>query len=299
MNMPAWWRIILVLLALVLAPAVQAQGMTMSTLEKIREYGTIYVGHREASIPFSYFAGDEVVGYSKDLCDRIVEAVKAELGDPALKIVLVPVTSSNRLLMLMTGVVDLECGSTTNTRIRQQQVSFAPTIFVAGIKALVRKDSGIERIADLNGKVVVTTAGTTTDRVVKTVLAARSLSVREKRGRDHLESMSMLVSRQADAFVLDDFLLSGLLANSPDAEKLRLLQENFGFEPYGIGLRKNDPEFERLVDSAVTRMMKSGEVEKLYVKWFMSPIPPKSINLKIPMSDLLRNLLLNPGKEGN
>ena len=300
MNISAWWRMALVLAALfALAPAVRAQGMNMSTLEKIREYGTIYVGHRETSIPFSYFAGDAVVGYSMDLCDRIVDAIKTELGDPSLKVVLVPLTSSNRLWMLMTGVIDLECGFTANTRIRQQSIAFAPTTFVAGIKALVRKDSGIERIADLDGKVVVTTAGTATERIVKTVLAARNALARDKRGRDHPDSFSMVLSRQADAFVLDDVLLSGLLANSPDADKLKLLEENFGFEPYAIGLRKDDPEFEKLVDATVIGMMKNGDVEKLYTKWFMSPIPPKNINLQIPMSDLLKHLLLNPSKEGN
>lgn len=300
MKSTTWWRLALALLALVAsAPAVRAQSMTMSTLEKIREYGAIYIGHREASIPFSYMVGDEVVGYSKDLCDRIVEAVKTELDDPRLKVVMVPLTSANRLLMLMTGVIDLECGSTTNTKIRQQLVRFSPTIFVSGVKALVRKDSGIERIGDMNGKVVVTTAGTTTDRIVKTVFAARNFSARDKRARTHLESLSMVVSRQADAFVLDDALLSGFLANSSDADKLKLLEENFGFEPYGIGLRKDDPEFEKLVDATLIGMMKSGEVEKIYTKWFMSPIPPKNINLQIPMSDMLRDLLRNPSEEGN
>lgn len=280
------------------APAVLAQGGTQTTLEKIREYGTIYVGHREASIPFSYLVGDEVVGYSKDLCDRIVDAIKDHLDDPTLKVVLVPVTSSSRMLMLMTDVIDLECGSTTNTKIRQQAVAFGVTTFVSGVKAVTRKDVGIERIADLNGKVVVTTAGTTTERVVKTVLAARNASARAKSARSHPESLSMVLSRQADAFVLDDAILSGLLANSPDADKLKLLQENFGFEPYGIALRKNDPDFKKLVDAALVGMMKNGELEKLYTKWFLSPIPPKSVNLQIPMSDMLKELLRNPSDSG-
>ena len=299
MNTLTWWRLALALLAAVMsAPAVQAQGYNNPTLEKIREYGAIYVGHREASIPFSYLAGDEVVGYSKDLCDRIVDAIKDRLDDPTLKVVLVPVTSSSRLLMLMTGVIDLECGSTTNTKIRQQAVAFGVTTFVSGVKAVTRKDVGIERIADLNGKVVVTTAGTTTERIVKTVLAARNASARPKSARTHLESLSMVVSRQADAFVLDHAILSGLLADSPDADKLKLLEENFGFEPYGIALRKNDPEFKKLVDTTLNRMMENGEVEKLYTKWFMSPIPPKNVNLQIPMSGMLKELLRNPNDSG-
>jgi len=299
MSAMAWRRLVFGWLALwALVPAVQAQGITKPTLEKIREYGAIYVGHREASIPFSYMVGNEVVGYSMDLCERIVDAIKIEIGDPALKVVQVPVTSSSRLLMLMTGVIDLECGSTTNTRIRQQAVAFGVTTFVSGVKAVTRKDVGINRIRDLNGKVVVTTAGTTTERLVGTVLATQNALVRSKTGRTHLESMSMVVTRQADAFVLDDALLAGLLAVSPDADKLKLLEENFGFEPYGIALRKDDPDFKRLVDATLTGMMKRGEVEKLYSKWFMSPIPPKNVNLQIPMSNMLKELLLKPDDAG-
>lgn len=298
-NLTRWWRLALVLLTTLLStPAVQAQSYNNPTLEKIREYGAIYVGHREASIPFSYFAGDQVVGYSKDICDRIVDAIKDQLDDPTLKVVLVPVTSSSRLLMLMTGVIDLECGSTTNTKIRQQSVAFGVTTFVSGVKAVTRKDSGIERIANLDGKAVVTTAGTTTERIVKTVLAARNASARPKSASTHLESLSMVVSRQADAFVLDDAILSGLLANSPDGDQLKLLEENFAFEPYGIALRKRDPEFKKLVDATLIRMMKDGELEKLYTKWFMSPIPPKNVTLNIPMSGMLKNLLRNPSDSG-
>lgn len=299
MNVMNGWRFVAVLLALLVSvPVTQAQGVTKPTLEKIRGYGAIYVGHRESSIPFSYLVGDEVVGYSTDLCHRIVDAIKTQLDDPTLKVVYVPVTSSSRLLMLLSGVIDLECGSTTNTRIRKQLVAFGVTTFVSGVKAMVRKDSGIERIADLSGKVVVTTAGTTAERVVKTVLAARNGTARAKSARTHPESFSMVVSRQADAFVLDDALLAGLIASSPDAEKLKLLDENFGFEPYGIALRKDDPEFKKLVDSTLAEMMKNGELDKLYTKWFLSPIPPKNVNLKIPMSDMLKELLRNPSDAG-
>jgi glutamate/aspartate transport system substrate-binding protein len=300
MNIFAWRRILLVLFMLsALLPAAQAQGVTQPTLDRIRDHGTIYVGHREASIPFSYMVGDDVVGYSTEICDRVVDAVRAKLGIPTLKVVQVPVTSFSRILMLMTGSVDLECGSTTNTRIRQQRMAFSVTTFVSGVKTLVRKDDGIERIADLAGKVVVTTSGTTTERLVRTVLAARNLpAARTKTASKHGESFAMVVSRQADAFVLDEPILAGLLANSPDAGKLKLLEENFGFEPYGIGMRREDPEFKKLVDDTLIGMMKSGELERLYNKWFMSPIPPNNINLKIPMSEMLRDLLRNPSDVG-
>lgn len=296
----AWWRLLPALLALSASlPVAQAQGVTAPTLDRIREHGAIYVGHRETSIPFSYMIGDEVVGYSADICERIVGAIREKLGIPTLKAVPVPTTSFSRIPMLMTGSIDLDCGSTTNTKIRQQRMAFSVTPFVSGVRALVRKDSGIERIADLAGKVVVTTSGTSTERMVRAVLAARNLpATRAKTASKHLESFSMVVSRQADAFVLDEAILAGLLANSPDAGKLKLLEENFSFEPYGIGMRRDDPEFKKLVDDTLIGMMKSGELEKLYNKWFMSPIPPNNVNLQMPMSEMLRDMLRNPSDAG-
>ena len=281
-----------------LIPAASAQGVTVPTLERIRQNGAIYIGHRESSVPFSYLAGDEPVGYSLDLCQGIVGAIRGKLGTPALPVVYVPANSSTRLLLLMTGAIDLECGSTTNTKTRQNQVAFSVTTFVSGIKALVRKDSGMERLADLNGKVVATTAGTTTERAVRAAMVGRNASVRFKNARDHGESLTMVVSRQADAFALDDAVLAGLLAGLPDRDQYRLLEENFGLEPYAIGLRKDDQDFKKLVDDALIAMMGSGEMERLYEKWFMSPIPPNKVNLRIPMSDILRGMLRNPSDAG-
>ena len=297
---PVAWRLLSLLLVLSAAlPGAQAQNVTEPTLDRIRANGAIYVGHREASIPFSYMVGDEVVGFSTDLCDRVVDAVRAKLGMPNLKVVPVPVTSFSRILMLLTGSVDLECGSTTNTRIRQQRIAFSVTTFVSGVKALVRKDAGIERIADLSGKVVVTTSGTTTERAVKSVLAARKLpAARTRTASKHAESFAMVTSRQADAFVLDEPVLAGLMASSPDAGNLKLLEENFGFEPYGIGMRREDPEFKKLVDDTLVAMMKSGEFERIYNKWFMSPIPPNNHSLQMPMGEMLREQLRNPNDTG-
>jgi glutamate/aspartate transport system substrate-binding protein len=299
MNALARWRQVLVVLSLLApVPAVQAQSYVGTTFEKIREYGAIYVGFREASIPFSYLVGNEVMGYSKDLCDRIIDAIKVQLDEPKLKVVLVPTYSISRVAMLRTGVIDLECGSTTNTKIRQQSVAFSVTTFVSGIRALVRKDVSIDRIADLNGKVVVTTTGTTTEYVVRTVLAARNGSARAKSGRTHLQSFNMVLARQADAFVMDDAILSGLLANSPDGDKFKILEDNFGYEPYGIVMRRDDPDLKKLVDDTLIAMMKNGELEKLYNKWFMSPIPPNNVNLQIPMSNMLKDLIRNPSDAG-
>jgi glutamate/aspartate transport system substrate-binding protein len=287
------------LMLLLWLPGAMAQGVALTTLEKIREYRAIYVGHREFAVPFAYMVGDEPVGYSIDICDRIVDAIKEAVDDPAIRVIKVPVTTSSRFLMLQSGIIDLECGSTTNTRIRQQQVAFGLTTFVSGIKAVVRKESPINGIADLDGKVVVTTAGTTTERTVRSVLNTRKFSARAKAGRNHGDSLGMVVSSQADVFVADEALLAGLVANSPHASKLRFIDENFGFEPYSIVLRKDDPELKKIVDNSLRKMMSSGELERLYNKWFMSAIPPKGVNLQIPMSNLLRDLIQSPNDEGN
>jgi glutamate/aspartate transport system substrate-binding protein len=287
------------LMLLLWLPRVMAQGVALTTLEKIREYRAIYVGHREASVPFSYILGDEPVGYSIDICNHIVDAIKEAVDDPAIRVVKVPVTSSSRFLMLQAGTIDIECGSTTNTRIRQQQVAFGLTTFVSGVKAVVRKESPIMSIADMDGKVVVTTAGTTTERIVRSILNTRKLSARSKAARTHPDSLAMVVASQADAFVVDEALLAGLVASSPDGSKLRFLDDNFGFEPYAIVFRRDDPELKKIVDTALRKMMSSGELERLYNKWFMSAIPPKGVNLQIPMSNLLKVLIQNPNDEGN
>ena len=303
MNSPTWQRIGACLVAacvaeFALVDAAVAQSVRMPTLQKIRQYGAIYVGHRETSVPFSYYAGETPVGYSKDICDKVVEGVKLHLNDPSLKVVLVPVSSSSRLMMLMTGMIDLECGVTTNTKIRQQSVSFSVTPFISGVKALVRKDSGIEKISDLNGKAIVTTAGTTSERLVKNVLATRKLAAFAKYGRTHLDSFTQVLKKEADAFVVDDAVLSSLIANSAEGDKLKLLEENLGFEPYGIAMRKDDSEFKAVVDKTMRDMMKSGEMETLYNKWFMSAIPPNNANLQIPMSDALKEAMRNPTDVG-
>ena len=303
MNSATWQRISACLVAACIAEfafvdAAVAQSVRIPTLQKIRQYGAIYVGHREASVPFSYYVGETPVGYSKDICDKVVADIKLYLHDPSLKVVLVPVSNSSRLMMLMTGMIDLECGSTTNTKIRQQAVAFSVTPFISGVRALVRKDSKIDKIADLNGKQIVTTAGTTSERLVKNALATRKLSAGAKYGRTHLDSFGQVLRKEADAFVVDDAILSGLIANSAEGDKFKLLEENFGFEPYGIGLRKDDPEFKEVVDKSMREMMKSGEMETLYNKWFMSPIPPNNVNLQIPLSDALKEAMRNPTDAG-
>ena len=275
-----------------------AQNINVPTMQRIQEHGTIYVGHREASVPFSYYDGDKVVGYSKDLCDKVVATIKQQLNNPALNVVLVPVSSNSRIMALVTGMIDLECGSTTNTKIRQNTVAFSVTTFVSGVKAMVREDSGIKLLADLDGKVIITTAGTTTERTVKTLLATRKLAAREKSGLSHSDSFQQVVKKNADAFVIDDILLSGLIANSANGVPMRILDENFAFEPYAIAMRRDDPEFKALVDSSLKALMKSGELETIYNKWFLGPIPPYGASLNVPMSDLLKQAIQAPNDDG-
>jgi len=278
-----------------------AQEKKSFTLEKIGNYGAIYVGHREAAAPFSYVNADgKVIGYSMDLCGHVIDAVKARLGRPDLEVVTVPATEGSRQMMLEAGTIDLQCDSVTNTQQRQRSVAFGVTIYAAGIKALVRKDSGMRSIRDIKGKVVVTTAGTTSDSHVKAVAARQGLSLNYRLGRDHRDSLRQVLTGQADVMVLDDVLLQSLLMDLPEAEASRLvvLEENFAVEPYGIMLRRNDPEFKKLVDETLIGLMKSGELARIYSKWFMAPIPPKGKSFNLPMSDLLKQLTITPNDKG-
>lgn len=278
------------------------------TLEKVRAFGAIYVGYRESSIPFSYTDEEgKVYGYSWDLCQRVVDAVKARLNLPGLQVVPVLATPSTRLLMIETGMLDIDCGTVTNTDQRARYASFSDTYFVTGINGLVRQGSPIRAIADLNGKTVVTAAGTNADAYVKAMTTRRNILVNFRGARNHREAMNDLKNGKADIFVADDVLLQGLLADSSadagnaaaaGAFRLALGNENFGLEPYGLMMRKGDPEFKKLVDEALVGLMKSGEFERIYARWFESPIPPKQINLKLPMGAELKQLIKTPNDRG-
>lgn len=273
-----------------------------TTLEKIRDFGAVYVGHQASSIPFSQYDtdGTTVHGFSWELCMKIVDAVRARLGNASLPAVPVLTTPSTRMMMIETGVIDLQCASVTNTEQRARYVAFSNTFFVAGVKALVRKEAGVRSLADLRGKTVVTTSGTTSEAYLKTASARRNIFVNMRTGRSHQESFDMVLAGRADAFVLDDILLQGLLANASesDAFKVVIIDESLALEPYGLMLRKGDPEFKKLVDEVLVGLMKSGEFEKLYDKWFQSPIPPKGVNLKVPMSPELKQLIKTPNDRG-
>jgi len=280
------------------APSAQAQDLT-GTLKKIKDTGAITVGHRESSIPFSYLDDkQQPIGYAMDLCMKVVDAIKADLKLPNLKINLQPVTSSNRIPLLMNGTIDLECGSTTNSVQRQQQVAFGPTYFVINVTAAVKKTSGVNSLAELNGKNISTTSGSTSVPLLKAYEKTASIDVKEIYGKDHGESFLLLADDRVTAFVMDDILLAGQIANSKEPASYKILPESLRTEPYSMMLRKDDPQFKALVDKTVSGIMKSGEIEKIYAKWFMSSIPPKNVNLNFGMTPGLREAFRNPNDKG-
>ncbi len=275
-----------------------AQELT-GTLKKIKETGAITIGHREASIPFSYLDDkQQPVGYAMDLCMKVVDAVKAELKMPNLKVNYQPVTSSNRIPLLQNGTIDLECGSTTNSVERQKQVAFSPTYFVINVTAAVKKNSGIKTLADLNGKTISTTSGTTSVPLLKKYGKTEHVEVKEIYGKDHAESMQLLATDRAAAFVMDDILLAGQIASSQSPGDYTIIPESLRTEPYGAMLRRDDPQFKALVDKAFMQVMKSGEIEKIYNKWFTSPIPPRNVNMNFPMTPPIKEAFSNPNDKG-
>jgi glutamate/aspartate transport system substrate-binding protein len=277
--------------------AVQAQET--GTMKKIRETGQITVGHRESSTPFSYLDDkQQPIGYSMDLCAKVVDAVKAEMKLPNLKVAYQPVTSSNRIPLLQNGTIDMECGSTTNSVARQQQVAFGPTYFVINVTAAVKKSSNIKSIVELNGKNVSSTSGTTAVPLIKGYEKTKNVDVKEIYGKDHAESFLLLADDRVSAFIMDDILLAGQIANSKSPSDYMILPESLRQEPYGIMLRKDDPQFKALVDKTITGVYKSGEITKIYAKWFTSPIPPKNSNINFPMTPALKEAFANPNDKG-
>jgi glutamate/aspartate transport system substrate-binding protein len=278
--------------------AALAQELT-GTLKKVKELKAITLGHRESSVPFSFLDDkQQPVGYSMDLCDKVVSALKSELKIPDLKVIMQPVTSANRINLLGNGTIDLECGSTTNTMERQRQVSFGVTTFVANVKTLVKKNGGIKSLADLNGKPIATTSGSTAVQLIKAHEKGAKIDFKEIYGKDHAESFLLVEADRAVAFVMDDVLLAGLVANSKTPEAYRMLNDVLRAEPYSLMLRKDDPQFKALVDKTLMDVMKSGEIKKIYSRWFESSIPPRGINLRFLMSQELREILKSPNDKG-
>ena len=293
--MKLFTRIALGVFAVAIAAAVSAQD----TLKKAKDTGSFTIGYRESSIPFSYLDDkQQPIGYAMDLCMKVFDAVKAELKMPDLKLNLQPVTSSNRIPLLQNGTIDLECGSTTNSVERQKQVSFGPTYFVINVTAAVKKSSGIKNLADLNGKTISTTSGTTSVPLLKKYEKTKNAEIKEIYGKDHAESFLLLTQDRTSAFVMDDILLAGQIANSSSPGDYMIIPESLRTEPYSMMIRKDDPQFKALVDKTVGGVMKSGEIDKIYAKWFTSPIPPKNVNLNFPETPAIKAAFANPNDKG-
>lgn len=277
---------------------VQAQDLG-GTLKKIKDTNTITIGYRESSIPFSFLDDkQQPVGYAIDLCMKIVDTVKADLKLPNLKVAMQPVTSSNRIPLLRNGTIDLECGSTTNSKVRQEQVSFGPSYFVINVTAAVKKSSNINTLADLNGKTISTTSGTTSVPLLKGYKKTENIQVKEIYGKDHAEAFLLMADDRAVAFVMDNILLAGQIANSKRPADYKILPESLSQEPYSMMLRKDDPQFKALVDKSIGAVMKSGEINKIYAKWFTTPIPPKGLNINFPMTPPIEEAFKNPNDKG-
>lgn len=246
-----------------------ADGHTGSgTLAKIAESGTIVIGHRESSVPFSYLDENQVpVGYSIDLCMKIVDAVAEELG-MEIEVEYVPVNPQTRIALMANGTIDLECGSTTNNLTRQQQVEYLPVTFVTGTKLLTRVDSGINSVADLDGKVVALAQGTTNERAVTAAIEAAGLEVKVLPVKDHAEGMLSLETDRVDAYATDHILLFGLISKSRTPEDFAVVGDFLSFDPYALMVRRDDSAFELVGKKALAAVFRSGEIDAIYAKWF-------------------------------
>ena len=283
--------------ALALATTVNAQE---GTLKKIKDSGSITIGHRDASVPFSYYDDkQQPVGYAMDLCHRVVEAVKSELKMPNLKVNYQLVTSANRIPLMANGTIDLECGSTTNNLARQEQVWFATTHFVTANRFVTKKSANIKKLADLKGKTIVSTAGTTNIKQITEINGQQNLGMNIISANGHPEAFQMVETGRAVAFVMDDILLYSLVAQSRNPGDYVISSEALSVEPYGIMVRKDDAAFKKVVNTALNNVYKSGEINKIYEKWFQKPVPPKNINLNVPMSAQFKKVVQNPTDSGD
>jgi len=279
--------------------AAQAQNLD-GTLKKIKDSGTITIGHRDSSLPLSYLDDKlQPVGFSLDLCKQVVEAVKAKLAMPNLKVVYNPVTSATRIPLVANGTVDIECGSTANMTSRQQQVGFSYTFFVPQFKWITRTNGGINSADDLRGKTVAVTAGTNTAVFVNKMNSEEKLGLTIMPGKDHAESFLLVETGRAAAWMEDDVLIAGFRANAKNPTDFKLLDKAYPSDPYALMMRRGDPQLKALVDETLAKLMRSGEFEKLYVRWFESPTPPRGINIQLPMSDALKADIKEPNDRPN
>jgi glutamate/aspartate transport system substrate-binding protein len=285
-------------LSFVAQPSI-AQELT-GTLKKIKDNGAITIGHRESSVPFSYYDDkQQVVGYAMDLCNKIADAVKKELKLTKLDVRLNPVTSATRIPLIANGTVDLECGSTTNNLERQQQVGFTITHFVTANRFVSKKAGNFKTVDDLKGKTITSTSGTTNIKQINEINAAKNLGLTILPAKDHAEAFLMVETDRAAAFVMDDILLYSLVATSKSPNDYVISKDALSVEPYGIMLLRGDAAFKKVVDAEMTRIYKSGEINAIYDKWFLKAIPPKGVNLNVPMSEQFKKVIANPTSSGD
>lgn len=265
------------------------------TLDKIARTGTLTLGHRENSIPFSYFDNQQrVVGYSTDIARAVAEQLREELDLPGMEVKLVPVTSQTRIPLLINNTIDLECGTTTNNRVRGRQIAFSTNYFISGTRFLVRRDSGIEDLPDIHGRNVLVSAGTTSEIVLRRMNAQEQLGMRIVAARDHGDAFVALEFGKAVAFMSDEAILFGEMSKAKRPDDWHVVGTPLTKEVYACAMRRHDPEFKGVVDHTIEAMMHAGEMENLYRRWFQSPIPPRDVNLNVPLDPAMRELFAHP-----
>jgi len=282
-----------------LVAALLAGGVTAvhaeDTLKKIKDSGAATMGVRESSGALSYTLGDgKYVGYHVEICQHVLADVQKQLGLSKLDIKYLPVTSQNRVPLVQNGTVDIECGSTTNNLTRQKDIAFAVTTYVEEVRIAVKANSGITSIAQLNGKTVATTTGTTSVQLLRKHERANSVDFKEVFGKDHADSFLLLESGRADAFVMDGQILAGNIAKSKNPADFKIVGEVLSVEPIAIMIRKDDPAFKKAVDDSIKGLMKSGQIAKMYDKWFTQPIPPTNTKVGLPATEATKNAWANP-----
>ena len=284
----------LAIVAAAVALTVSAQDLT-GTLKKIKDSGTIVLGTRESSGALAYTLGDgKYVGFHTEMAEHIAKDIQRDLKMPKLDVKYQPVTSQNRIPLVQNGTVDLECGSTTNNAARQKDVAFAMTTYVEEGRIVVKANSGITGIAGLNGKTVATTTGTTSVQTLRKNKRASGMDFKELFGKDHSDAFLLLESGRADAFVMDGQIVAGLVSKSKNPADYKILPDALSVEPIACMMRKDDPAFKKAVDSSIQAMVKSGELAKMYDKWFMQPIPPANTKVGLPLSDATKQAWANP-----
>lgn len=292
---------LVLLLAGMTSSVAQAEDATakadtaIDTLQKVKNNGVIVVGHRESSVPFSYYDNQQkVVDYSQDYSNLIVDAIRKELNAPNLEVKLIPITSQNRIPLLQNGTFDFECGSTTNNLERQQQAAFSNTIFVVGTRLLTKKDSEVKDFKDLAGKAVVVTSGTTSEVLLNKLNEKDNMNMRIISAKDHGDSFRTLESGRAVAFMMDDALLAGERAKAKKPDEWSIVGTPQSEEAYGCMMRKNDPAFKALLDKTIATAQTTGVAEKSFDRWFKNPIPPKNLNMNFALSDEMKALFKAP-----